>query len=118
MAKADSNIFPDADTIRDKVARLDAIREELLSERGEYMARCKALRELAKDVYDEVNNLGVSKRAFRAFDKRRELRSKLEGEKVHLDSLELVDELDKLEQALSAWEATPLGGAKKKSAAA
>ena len=116
MGKNDSNIYPDADKIRERVRQLDDLYEEIASVRGAAMQTCKALREQINDVYDAVNNDGMNKRAFRAAYRRKELRSKIEGEKVSLDSPELIDELEKLEQALSAWEATPLGGAKKAAA--
>src|SRR5262249_41420070 len=56
--------------------RVEALKRDLDSERGTYMAKCKALREDIKEVYSEAKEAGVPVRALKGVIKHRELARK------------------------------------------
>lgn len=59
----------DKKTVNSFAARLDSIDEELESERGKYMKRCRDLRDDAATVLDEAKAKGIPKKSFKAVRK-------------------------------------------------
>jgi uncharacterized protein (UPF0335 family) len=77
MAKAATatNGFDQAQVTR-VLNKIDGFRDDLLSERGAYMQRCRGIRESISAVYDEAKALGIPKKELRTLIKIRENEAK------------------------------------------
>lgn len=118
MAEANF-VFPDDDRIRDYVAKIDEHLGEIATLRGEYMQACRAIREQIKEVYDDAADAGLPKRSLKRAYNRKLLRAKLDNERLALEEdAELLEDMDKIEAAILAFETTPLGRAARKTQAA
>jgi uncharacterized protein (UPF0335 family) len=84
--------------------------EELASERGSYMTRCKQIRERIKGVYAEASDRGITKKILKAKVDEHHLQQKVEAIR---DNLEDDDrkEFDRLTEVLGEFGYTPLGQA-------
>ena len=90
--------------------RIENLYSDLATERGEYMAKCKAIREDITDVIDEAKDVaGIPKKVMKAVIKQQQLLEKAEGVRTNLE--DLADEFDQLKHALGLLEDTPLGQA-------
>ena len=67
------------------VSEIDRCFDELDSERGSYMSRCKGIRERIKDWKDQAEASGIPRRGLNHLLKRRDLEGKL---KAHEDDAE------------------------------
>ena len=73
------------------LAEIERYLGELDSERGEYMAACKAIRERIKETYSEAEDADVNVVALKALVKRRKLEEKIGKLKTDLDMADLAD---------------------------
>lgn len=84
--------------------------------RGEYMARCKSVRELITQSYDRAKDAGIPKRELRAVIKTRELERKIESLREELE--DGAETFDAIRVALGDLADLPLGDAALKRAQA
>lgn len=96
------------------VRRIENVMDELLSERGSYMAACKALRGDITDILTEASQAGVPRRELKAAIKARELARKIDALRA---GVELVETYDDIRRALGDLADTPLGQAASRGAA-
>ena len=82
--------------------------EELATERGAYMARCKSIRERMNAVYDTAADRGITRKVLKAKVKEHDTQQKLLAIR---DALEDDDrsEFDKLTEVLGDFGSTALG---------
>lgn len=92
------------------VTRYEAVNEQVLSEKGQFMRRCAQLNEDKKTILDEAKEKGVPKAALKAVLKVRDLERKVEAA---YDALEDDDaaQYDDIREALGDYADTPLGAA-------
>jgi uncharacterized protein (UPF0335 family) len=115
MADALANGF-DPEVVSRFVSRLESLHSDLASEKGEYMQRCRQIRDEIKDVLQAAKDEdGIPKKALKTLIKKRELLGKIEN---LADFLEVDDRsaFEALEQALGDYGDTPLGQAAKMAA--
>ncbi len=91
------------DNRRDFVLRIESINQTLEEEKGEYMARCKVMREDIKEVLDEAKESGLAKKAVKSVVAARDLERRAEAARAALDP-EQQDEHDQLRLALGDYE--------------
>lgn len=89
----------DKKTVNSYAARLDSIDEELETERGKYMKRCRELRDDIGEVLDEAKAKGIPKKAFKAVRKASKYQRKAERARDDLEPDEQ-DSFDALAIAL------------------
>lgn len=69
MARSAAKARPPENTVEGKakvyLERIENVLAELDSERGEYMANCRALRDDIKEIYSEAKDAGVDKKALK-----------------------------------------------------
>jgi hypothetical protein len=112
MSEAGTNAI-DPTVAKRWVGDIKAKIDELASERGSYMARCKGIREQIKDMKEAAANAGVPKRGLNHLLKRHVLERKL---KEHEDEAEpeVVETADMIDDALGGDKGlagSPLGAA-------
>jgi hypothetical protein len=92
------------------VRRIEALLDDIASERSASMIACKAIRADIGEVLDEAKNAGVPRRELKAAIKARELGRKIEAlrDGFESDSLETYDQI---RLALGDLADTPLGRA-------
>ena len=100
----------DSDIVHSFVEKLEGFLDDLESERGTYMARCKAIRESMKSAYDDAGEAGIPKRELKAVIKRRGLEARIEKIKDDLED-DQAQTYDMLLEALGDFGGTPLGQA-------
>jgi len=97
---------------RNYFGRVETLLDELATERGEFMKRCKVLRDHIDEIVTEArDDLGVPKKAFRAVVREHELKRKLDAVRDDLDDSEIQDAFDLLKIALGDFGELPLGAA-------
>lgn len=99
------------------IERIEAINQEIASEQGEFMSRCKALKEDIALILEEAKSAGIAKKPLRAVLKTRELELKLEAQRDDLED-EQQDTYDAIRHAIGDLAETPLGEAALSRAAA
>ena len=109
MSEAEANTVDEGAAKRwmHEIERCD---EELASERGAYMARCKGIRDRIKDIYELASSDGVPRTALRTLRKERELIRKIKSLTAELDG-EDIDLVDQVRVALGPFGDLPLGAA-------
>jgi predicted KAP-like P-loop ATPase len=103
----------DPDVVSNIVSKLEGLHDELASERGEYMQRCRVIRGNIADVLQAAKDEdGISKKALKLVIKERQLEAKLADLR---DDLEPDDgaAYQHLVAALGEFGDTPLGNAAK-----
>lgn len=97
MAKAaDQNTNePPGNEVTGAIAEIESGMARLLSERGEYMRRCRGIREEITAVYDAAHDRGISKKLLKLIVQEREIERKIGKKHADLDPDEL-NELDML----------------------
>lgn len=85
--------------------------ETLESYRGEYMNRCKSVRELITRSKDAAKEAGIPKKLLGALLKEREFERKIEGIRDSFEDEEDADNYEALKDALGSLADTPLGKA-------
>jgi hypothetical protein len=110
MAEAPGHNGPTDGHIREAFDEIIGYVEELDSERGVYMRRCKAIREQIANTYDLAKDRGIRKKVLQVKVREFLLTRKLNG---LIDSLEDDDrsEFERMSEALGPFAASPLGQA-------
>lgn len=96
--------------VQDFTDRVERLMGDLLTEKGEYMQRCKVIREDIAQVIAEAKDAGIPKKSFRAVIRVRELEQKLEAIREDLED-EARETFDQIRFALGDLQDTPLGAA-------
>lgn len=92
------------------VKEIERHHETLASYQGEYMARCRTVRESISGCYDAAKEAGIPTKELRAVIKERQLHKKIEGLRENLDE-EQVETFDQIKHALGMLGDLPLGDA-------
>ena len=100
----------DKETAQSFVDRLLNLHADLATERGTYMATCKGIREVMKDVVAEAKDSGIAAKALKGFIKATLLEDKIVAIRDHMDDQDQLD-YDHLQQVLGVLSDTPLGQA-------
>lgn len=109
--KATDNINTPADEdVQSAVRNVEDRYEELATERGVYMQKCKRIREKMADNYDTAGHRGISKKLLKRIVKERELERKIAALTDDLEPDER-SELEMLVEKLGEFAYTPLGEA-------
>ncbi|MCA1419453.1 hypothetical protein [Bradyrhizobium sp. BRP23] len=110
MAKNAAENTPSAENIRDAVAAIEKIDQELLAEKMAYMKRCKVIRDRRADQFDHAADRGIRKKLLKAKIKERDLLRKADAV---ADDFEDDDrnEYAMLSEKLGEFGDTPLGAA-------
>lgn len=90
--------------------------DDLDTLKGEYMQRCKSVREIIRDTYDRAGDSGLSKKALRARFNALALEKKLEAIRDDLEEDGLAEDYDTIRLALGDIADLPLGQAALKDA--
>lgn len=101
----------DPEIVRGYVQRIESLYQDLATEKGESMARCKVIHEDVAAVYDEAKKVGgVPKKALKTAIKKRDLGRKFDavGEDLEGDDL---DNYAAVLLAVGQLSDTPLGAA-------
>jgi hypothetical protein len=101
---------PCTEDVQAAVRKIEACQEELLSERGAYMQRCRQIREGIGAAYDAAKDKGILKKQLRALVKERDCERKLHAVRADLEADE-VEHFDLLKEKLGDFANTPLGQA-------
>jgi uncharacterized protein (UPF0335 family) len=107
MAAAATNGF-EPEKIKNFVATIEEIHEQLESEKGQYMKRCQSIRDDIKLVYDEAKDAGVPKKELKAVIKTRAKQRELDALREDLEADER-DTYDMIRHALGDLADLPLG---------
>lgn len=92
------------------VQRIESLGDDLLTERSEYMTRCKSIRGDIKLVLDEAKDAGIPRKELKLAVKTRELQRKVDAIREDLEGDEQ-DNYDMIRHALGDLADTPLGAA-------
>lgn len=101
----------DSDAVKGYVERIERYLDELASERGEFMARCKVIRNnIAHVVQEAKDQHGIPKKEFKAVIKARELEAKADRIREDLEA-DAQATFDMIRTALGDFGDLPLGQA-------
>lgn len=99
----------DVEALKNIFSEIDRVEEELLSERGTYMAKCAKLREAKADIISVAKDkYGVPKSVTKSVLKAREFEKKAAAAREDLEGDEQ-DSHDNVRLALGDLDGTPLG---------
>jgi uncharacterized protein (UPF0335 family) len=87
------------------VRQIEEIDDDLESEKGEYMSRCRVLRDKRKDVFGAAKDDGIAVKPLKAIVKRRKLERRIDA----LPSEFEIDEAAQYEALAAAFAGTPFG---------
>ena len=90
--------------------RIEALMSDLATEKGEYMQRCKVIRDDIAMVLTEAKDAGIPKKAFKAVIKTRELAARIDNLRDDLEP-EQQETYDQIRHALGDLADLPLGRA-------
>lgn len=109
--KANENTnSPSDEDVKSAVKNIEERYQDLASERGVYMQKCKRIREGMANDYEAAGNRGISKKLLKKIIKERDLERKIEALTIDLEPDER-SELEMLVEKLGAFVDTPLGKA-------
>lgn len=100
----------DPTTAQRFVGELDRCDEELLTLRGEYMQRCKTVRERKADWMEQAADAGLPRAGLKHYLKERKLLAAVSFHRQEAEP-EIVETADMIREALGDFAALPLGGA-------
>lgn len=107
----------DPDVVQNLVGSIESLHDELATERGEYMQRCRQVRDHIKDVVQAAKDEhGVPKKAIKLLVKQRKVLAELDAIEQDLEPDD-GHAFRQLEAALGDYGGTPLGQAAKMAAA-
>lgn len=106
--KASEANTPDNEAVQVAVRDIEERYNELASERGSYMLKCRRIREKMATHYEVAGDKGISKKLLKSIVKERELERKIEGLVVDLEPDER-SEREMLVEKLGEFISTPLG---------
>lgn len=92
------------------VTEIERHHETLATYQGEYMARCRTVRESISGCYDAAKESGIPVKELRAVIKERQLHKKIEALRENLDE-EQAETFDQIKHALGMLNDLPLGEA-------
>jgi hypothetical protein len=101
---------PDDTDVQAAVKNIEQRHEDLASERGTYMQKCKRIREGMANDYEAAGNRGISKKLLKTIIKERELERKISALTFELEPDER-SERDMLIEKLGSFGELPLGAA-------
>jgi hypothetical protein len=107
---AEATNSPSEDDVQAAVANIEQCYNDLLSERGLYMQRCKRIRETMAGDYDNAVDKGISKKLLKKIIKGREFERKISALTDDLEDDER-SEHQMLVEKLGEFANTPLGKA-------
>jgi uncharacterized protein (UPF0335 family) len=87
------------------IRQIEEIDEDLDSEKGEYMSRCRFLRDKRKHVFGAAKDDGIQVKPLKAVVKRRKYERKIEALPSEFD----IDESAQYEALAEAFAGTPFG---------
>ena len=90
--------------------RIERLLDDLESERGTYMSRCKPLHEDIREVYAEAKDHGVAVKALKGLVKWRELEKKQAGIATDFEDIDEKATFDQLVEALGPLRLRRRGG--------
>lgn len=99
------------------VKEIERHHETLATYQGEYMARCRTVRESISGCFDAAKEAGIPVKELRAVIKERSLLRKIEGLREKLDE-DQAETFDQIKHALGMLSDLPLGDAAMKRSAA
>ena len=106
----------DPEIVQHLVGRIDSLHDDLATERGEYMQRCRQIRGEIKDVLQAAKDEdGIPKKALKFLVKKRQMLAKIEDIEAGLEP-EDGTAFQSLELALGDYGSTGLGQAAKMAA--
>ena len=94
--------------------RIESLRTDRATERGESMARCRVIAEDIKEVYGEAKDAGIEVKALKALVKRRTLEGQIAALPAEFD----IDEQAQYQALAEAFGDTPFGRMAKQKAGA
>lgn len=101
----------DSQAVREYVSRIERLLEDIASERGSFMARCRTIRDDIKTVIQEAKDQhGVPKKELKAVVRTRELEAKADAIRDELEQ-ESQETFDMIREALGDLADLPLGNA-------
>lgn len=100
----------DADRVKAIVGKIEGYFDDLASEQGTYMQRCRSIRENIAAAYEEAKAFGLPKKELRAVVKARDLEGKAKAIRDAMEE-EQAETYDQIRFALGDLADTPLGGA-------
>lgn len=92
------------------VQEIERHHETLLTYQGEYMARCRPIREAIAGCYDAAKEAGIPRKELRAVVKERKFLKQIEANRAKLEADEQ-ETLDQIKFALGMLSDLPLGEA-------
>jgi chorismate mutase len=111
MAKdARSSNGYDPEKLQEVVGKIDGCLDDLLSERGSYMAKCRVIRKGMAAVFDEAKAAGIPTKELRLKIKNREREAKIKESIAELENDEKAN-YDMICQGLGDFGDTELGKA-------
>lgn len=87
------------------IRQIEDIDTDLASEKGEYMARCRPLRDARKDVFGAAKDAGIQVKPLKAVIKRRKHEREIEALPSEFD----IDESAQYQALAEAFAGTPFG---------
>lgn len=87
------------------IRQIEEIDDDLESEKGDYMSRCRVLRDKRKDVFGAAKDNGIAVKPLKAVVKRRKLENKIAGLPSDFD----IDKSAQYEALAAAFAGTPFG---------
>lgn len=100
----------DPTTAQRFVGELDRCDEELLTLRGEYMQRCKTVRERKADWMEQAADAGLPRAGLKHYLKERKLLAAVSFHRQEAEP-EVIETADMIREALGDFSELPLGGA-------
>ena len=101
----------DSDAVKGYVEKIEGYLDDIESERGSFMARCKTIRtNIAHVVQEARDQAGIPKREFKAVIKARELERKADRIREDLEA-DAQETFDQIRVALGDFSDLPLGQA-------
>jgi len=101
---------PSKEEIASFVTRYEAVNDQVLSEKGQFMRRCAQLNEDKKSILDEAKEKGIPKAALKAVIKARDLERKVDKAREDLEDDDAA-QFDDIREALGDFADSPLGAA-------
>lgn len=108
--KANDTNSPADEDVKAAVKAIEERYDDLASERGTYMQKCKRIREGMANDYEAAGNRGISKKLLKKIIQERTYERKIDALTADLEPDER-SELEMLVEKLGAFADTPLGQA-------
>jgi uncharacterized protein (UPF0335 family) len=110
VKKSDNPNTISEEKIEPYIRKIESFLVELASERGAYMARCRALKDAIKEVYEESSADGISRPAFKKAVDTFQLQRKINAIRSELEA-DTLEVYDQIVTAVEGLDDLPLGQA-------